>query len=210
MNFETFSQLEPLITSGMSTFQMENFVVNDSITPYRKLRQAMMEVKARMEVLANGEFDLQENQLKLKKAQLEAAQLTGIDKEIKEVEVRRLDYIINRTSTMRRQQTQEAEFFMSMVDSLISELGGLDKAKELLSDPKAQYEQEADYWTKRLGRGVYSDLINFGTITKGVVESISCLPLEQQKEIVRVALSQQESLTKLLDDTKDTLLVERD
>lgn len=210
MNFETFLQLEPLITSGMSTFQMENFVVNDSITPYRKLRQAMMEVKARMEVLANGEFDLQENQLKLKKAQLEAAQLTGIDKEIKEIEVKRLDYIINRTSTLRRQQTQEAEFFMSIVDSLIAELGGLDKAKELLSDPKVQYEQEADYWVKRLGRGVYSDLINFGTISKGVVESISCLPLEQQKEIVRVALSQQESLTKLLDDTKDTLLVERD
>lgn len=210
MNFELFLQLEPLITSGMSTFQMEHFVVNDSITPYRKLRQALMEVRARMEVLANGDFDLQENQLKRKKAALEAAKLVGVDQEIKQVEVNRLDYIINRTSTMRQQQTHEAEFFMSIVNKIIEDLGGLDKAKELLSNPELQYQQESEYWTKRLGRGVYSDLINFGTITKGVVESISCLPPEQQKEIIRVALNQQESLTKILEDTKDTLLVERD
>jgi hypothetical protein len=99
---------------------------------------------------------------------------------------------------------------MGIVDSIIEELGGLERTKELLGDPKLQYEQESAYWTKRLGRGVYSDLINYGTITKGVVESISCLPLDQQKEIIRVALNQQESLTKILEDTKDTLLVERD
>lgn len=210
MNFELFLQLEPLVTNGMSTFQMENFVVNESITPYRKLRQALMEVKARMEVLANGDFDLQENELKRKKARQEFETLTGIDKELKEVEIKRLDYIINRTSTMRQQQTREAEFFMGIASELIDQMGGVEKVKQCLNDPKYHYEQETDYWTKRLSRSVCSDFINFGTITKGVVESISCLPLEQQKEIIQVALNQQAQLTELLDNTRDTLLVSRD
>lgn len=210
MNFDLFLELEPLITHGMSRFQMQNFVINDSITPYRKLRQALMELKARAEVLTNGEFDLQENQLKLKKAQQEAAALTGIDREIKEVEVRRLEYIINRTSTVRLQQTQEAEFFMGVASELVEEFGGVERAKEVLGDPEVQYREETEYWTRRLGRGVFSDLINYGTISKGLVESISNLPMEIQQDIVRVALSQQETLTKLLEDTKDTMLVERD
>lgn len=210
MNLSTFLQFEPLISNGMSTFQMKNFVVNDSITPYRKLRQALIETKSRLEVLTTGEFDLQENQLRLQQAQLERDSLTGIDQQLKEIDIKRLEFTINRTSALRRQQTNEVEFFLGVVEELINEIGGVDKAIEMMSDPTQLMDNESDYWTRRLARGVYSDFINFGTITKGVIESISMLPVDKQQEIIKLALDQQISLTQMLDTTRDTLLVNRD
>ena len=210
MNFDLFLQLEPHVTNGMSTFQMENFVINDSITPYRKLRQALIEAKTRVEVLTSGNFDLQETEIKLARAKEEAGTLTGYDRQLKDLEVKRLEYTINRATGLRKQQTREVEFFMGMVAQLVESIGGVEKAIELLNDPKSQIDNEQDYWIKRLSRSVYSDFVNFGTISKGVVESIACLPLDTQKEIIQQALGQQQYLTDLLEDTKDTLLVNKD
>jgi hypothetical protein len=210
MNLDKFLHLEPLISNGMSTFQMKNFVVNDSITPYRKLRQALIETKSRLEVLTTGEFDLKENQLRLQQAQIDFASLAGIEQQLKELDIKRLEFTINRTSALRIQQTREVEFFLGIIEDLIVTVGGTEKAMEMLSDPQQLMDNESEYWTKRLARGVFSDFVNFGTITKGVIESISMLSTEQQQEIIQLALNQQMTLTNLVDSTRDKLLVTRD
>ena len=210
MDINLFSRLEPLITNGMSTFQMEYFVVNESITTYKKLKQAMVEAKGRLEVLANGEFDLEENMIKRERALLESEQCQGFELQLKNIEIKRLDYIINRTTAMRQQQTLEVEFFMSVIEKLVIEMGGIDCVRESLSDPEYMYQQESDYWTKKLGRSVFADFVNYGTISKGLSESITCLPTSQQAEIYKLAIDQQNQLTQLLTNTRDTLLVEQD
>jgi hypothetical protein len=210
MNLDKFLQLEHLISNGMSTFQMKNFVVNDSITPYRKLRQALIETKSRLEVLTTGEFDLKETQLRLQQAQIDLDNLDGINRQLKELDIKRLEFTINRTTALRVQQTREVEFFLGIIEDLINNLGGTEKAMEMLSDPQQLMDNESEYWTKRLARGVFSDFVNFGTITKGVIESISMLTPEQQQEIIQLALNQQMTLTSLVDSTRDKLLVTRD
>lgn len=210
MDINLFSRLEPLITNGMSTFQIEYFVINESITPYKKLKQALVEAKGRLEVLANGEFDLEENMIKRERALLESEQLQGFELRLKMIEIRRLEYIINRTTAMRQQQTAEAEFFMSVIEKLVTEMGGVDCVQESLSDPEYLYQQESDYWTKKLARSVFADFVNYGTISKGLSESITCLSVSQQEEIYKLAIDQQNQLTQLLTNTRDTLLVEQD
>jgi hypothetical protein len=210
MDIKLFTEIEPLITNGMSTFQIENFVVNESITPYKKLRQAMIEARGRLEVLANGEFDLLETQLKKQKAEMEAVHLSGIDLQLKEIEIKRFDYIINRTTGMRKQQQAEAEYFMTFVESLVKDMGGVEVVKEALQDPAYLYQQESEYWTRKLARSVFADFVNYGTISKGLTESIACLPKEQQKDIFLLAIDQQSTLTRIIDQARDTLLVEKD
>lgn len=210
MDIKLFTEIEPLITNGMSTFQIENFVVNESITPYKKLRQAMIEARGRLEVLANGEFDLLETQLKKQKAEMEAVHLSGIDLQLKEIEIKRFDYIINRTTGMRKQQQAEAEYFMTFVESLVKDMGGVEVVKEALQDPAYLYQQESEYWTRKLARSVFADFVNYGTISKGLTESIACLPKEQQKDIFLLAIDQQSTLTGIIDQARDTLLVEKD
>lgn len=210
MDINLFSKLEPLITNGMSTFQMEYFVVNESITTYKKLKQALIEAKGRLEVLANGAFDLEENMIKRERAIMESEQCQGFDLQLKAIEIKRLDYIINRTTVMRQQQTAEVEFFMSVIEGLVADMGGVDHVQELLASPEYLYQQETEYWTRKLGRSVFADFVNYGTISKGLSESITCLPASQQAEIYKLAIDQQNQLTQLLTNTRDTLLVEQD
>jgi len=211
MNIELFSKLEPLINNGMSTFQMEKFVINDSITPFRKLRQAFIEGKARIENLANNALELEELEIKKQIAELEAELLVRLEKDLKEVEIKRYKLNINRMRLQRDQITKEAEFFLGIVNDIINnDFGGIDHALEKLSDSDFYYQQESDFWTEKLARSVFADFVNFGTITKGLSESISCLPVDQQKSIFAQAIGQQETLSALLETTRDTLLVQRD
>jgi len=210
MDLELFLKLEPLTTGGMSTFQMQHFVINENITPYRKLRQAVIELRARLEVLAGAQLDFEEAELKKEKLIEEKAALTGIDQKLKDIELRRLDLIFNRRGTQLAQYEKEAQFFLDMVTKLTNDVGGFEKAQEVLSNPEAYNQTEEDYWTKRLARGMYSDFVNYGTVTKGVLESITALPIEQQHKIVNEALSNQAEFGELLNNTRDALLIEKD
>jgi hypothetical protein len=210
MDLDLFLKLEPLTSGGMSIFQMQNFVINENITPYRKLRQAIIELRARLEVLTSSQLDFEESELKRQKLIEERDLLTGIDQKLKDIEIRRLDLVFNRRSTQLAQYEKEAEFFVDMVRKITDEVGGFEKAQEVLSDPTLYNQTEEDYWTKRLARGMYSDFVNFGTVTKGVLESIVALPVEQQHKIVNIALANQDEFSQLLNNTRDALLVERD
>jgi hypothetical protein len=106
---------------------------------------------------------------------------------------------------------KETEFFLNTLTTIIdNDLGGIDKAVELLSNPEYHLESEKEFWTKKLARTAFSDFINYGTISKGTAESMACLSVEQRKEIVNLAINQQLELTSLLETGRDTVLVERD
>jgi hypothetical protein len=211
MNIELFLQIEPLISNGMSIFQMDKFVMNDSITPYRKLRQSLIEAKARLESLSSLDLDLEEVRLKKIKAEQEMSELQGIDQQLKEIQVRRYSFEINRKETHRQQLLKEAEFFLNTLTAIVaSDLGGVENAIELLSDPAYHMQSEQDFWTKKLARAAFSDFVNYGTISKGTVESMACLSVDQQKEIINLAINQQHELSLVLNETRDTVLVERD
>ena len=211
MNIDLFLQLEPLISNGMSVFQMEKFVINDSITPYRRLRQALVESKARLENVSSIDLDLEEVKLKKLKAEQEMANLEGIDQQLQEIQVRRFGFEVNRKEAHRLQVLREADFFLKVLTNIVNdELGGAEKTVELLNNPEYHMESEKDFWTKKLARTAFSDFINYGTIGKGTVESITCLPIEQQQEIIKLAINQQVELTSLLDTGRDNVLIERD
>jgi hypothetical protein len=212
MDIEIFSKLEPLISNGMSIFQMDKFVINDSITPFRKLRQAFIEGKSRVETLANSALDIEELEIKKQIAQAELDQLASdLQKKLKLVEIKRYELSLNRTRLHRTQIIKEAEFFLGIATDIINDhFGGIESAIKQLSDPEFYNQQEEDFWTEKMARSVFADLINFGTITKGLSESISCLSIEQQKLIFAEAMHQQDTLNILLENTKDNLLVQRD
>ncbi len=210
MDLELFLKLEPLTNGGMSVFQMQHFVINENITPYRKLRQAVIELRARLEVLAGSQLDFEEAELKKQKLIEEKEALTGIDQKLKDIEIRRVDLVFNRRGTQLAQYEKEAQFFVDMITKLTDDVGGFDKAQEILNNPELLNQTEEDYWTKRLARGMYSDFINYGTVGKGTLESIVALPIEQQHKIVNLALTNQADFAELLNNTKDALLIERD
>jgi len=191
---------------------MDKFVINENITPYKKLKQAVIEARTRIEVQTTTSFELEELHVKKQKAEFE--EMSDPDqfvKKLKNIEVRKLNFEINRTTARLSQLQMEAEFFLKQIEKIVNEnFNSIDAAIESLSDFEYQNEQELEYWTHKLSRSVYSDLINYGTISKGVLEAIACLTDQQQMAILSEAAIQQTVFHKLLDNSKDLSLVAND
>jgi hypothetical protein len=139
------------------------------------------------------------------------AKLEGIDQQLQEIQVRRYGFEVNRKETHRLQVLKEADFFLKVLTKIVNEeLGGVEKTIELLNNPEFHMESETEFWTKKLARSAFGDFVNYGTVSKGTVESIACLPIEQQREIINLAMNQQAELTSLLENGRDNILIERD
>jgi hypothetical protein len=211
MDISLFARLEPLISNGMSIFQMEKFVITDQLTPVRRLRQAFIEGRSRLEARTSKEFEIEEMQIKRQMAESALESLSGFELQLKQLDIKRYDFTLNRMRLSLDQLGKEADFFLSMTQEIIDkDFGGIDSCISKLSDPNFYLPAEEDFWTEKLSRSVFADLVNFGTITKGLSESISCLTLDQQKLIYAKAVEQQETLGRMLEATRDNLLAQRD
>jgi hypothetical protein len=216
MDTSRFSALVPHVTLGMSTFQMDNFVINDSITPYRKLRQAIIEAKTRIETCIMYELDVEEFEIKLEIARAETPEDSGarepnairIDsgaRKLNAIHIKRLEYELNRKRAMVNQITQEAQFFIDTIDQIVtSEYETTEQAVAALASPDRQYQEEQSFWVKKLARNAYADMVSTGVISKGVIDSIECLPAGQREAVLYngAMLTQQFAMefTKLKDD----------
>lgn len=214
-NINLFLSLEPLITNGMSIFQMDKFVINDHITPYRKLRQAIVETKARLENITSYKFDIEELEIKIEKVNHELSTIIldeqNFNYRLKKVELKRLEFELNRKQAVLLQIEKEAEFFLNVVHEIIEkDFSGIDSVITSFKDPHFHLTHEAQFWTEKLSRSVCSDFVNYGTISKGVLESLSNLGLDQQKTILDKAVEKQHDFSIMVNNSKDILLVNKD
>lgn len=211
MNISLFLQLEPHISGGMSDFQMSNFVINDNITPYRKLRQAVIEAKARLENITYFGFDLEELEIKKENAIHLTSTCDVRQLKLNELEIRRHTFEIDRKKTLLDQMKKEAVFFLTTIDTLVNtEFDGELSIIAKISSSRFQEDEESSFWVQKLSRSVFSDYVNYGTVSKGVLESIACLSTEQQAAIMSNATNQHMDFNIRLHKINDLLLVKKD
>lgn len=212
--------LEPHVSSGMSEFQMDHFVIKDSITPYRQLRQIIVETRARLENITSIGFDIEELKIKKEKAEWKISDLSKqicsheeIEYEIRlmKVQMDRCDFELNRKQSILNQQNAEVMFFNNQLIDLVNKVfGGPAKVLEDFKNSAFHNDNEKHFWTHKLARGAQSDLVNYGTISKGTLEAIMNLKQDQQKEIMNIAAGLAESTQRMLSDSRDTCLVSMD
>jgi len=205
-------KLNQYFSPGMTPFQMEYFVVEDFQTPYRKIRQAVVEIRSRVENKQAIEFDIEEADIKI--LQIDDKILYAIDDyetRLLKVDQNRLKFQIERKKAIINQINFEISSFISFLEQIaVAEYGSIDELMKNLTDVNFHIEQEKNYWTKKLSRSVASDLINFGTVTKGVIESVQNLPISQQTNILNSAMDSNLKFLSNLNLAKDTSLLALD
>ena len=206
MDLSLFLSLEERTTTGMTVFQMENFVISDQLTVYRKLRQAVIETRARLESITLIGFDLEELQIKKDKTQLEIA-ATDIEIRIKTLAIKRNDFEIDRKTRLLNQVNEELEFFINTINAIVSvNFASITVAVDTYGSKAYNDAGEANFWMEKLARSVFSDLVNYGTISKGVLESITCLDTEICNKILCAALEMNIKFQIKLGNEKDKAL----
>lgn len=213
MDISLYLSIEPHMSNGMSTFQMDNFVINESITPYRKLRQIVVEMRARLENITSMGFDIEELQIKKAKAEHDHSVCTDgkYAVQLLEVQIRRYDFELNRKQSILDQQKAEVQFFQTQLEKLAAaHPGGQEQLVKDLQDPDFHLLNEAHFWTHKLARGVQSDMVNYGTVSKGVLEAMLNLPADQQEQILLLGTGGALATQLALGGKRDQALIEQD
>lgn len=209
MTNQLFLKLDQYFTSGMTPFQMRNFVINDFITAYRKLRQLVVEIKARVENKISIMFEIEELQIKIDR--LNKIKPSDIfQSRLEDVERRRYEWQLRQKQTLITQIDFELTTFANVLNTLVEEQGGLDTLLTNLQSDEFHEKEESQYWIEKMASSAYSDFINYGTISKGVIDTIKLLPQESQHIVIEKALEKQYNTIAELNVYKDRLLVSKD
>ncbi|MGY8865283.1 MAG: hypothetical protein ACKVJK_06585 [Methylophagaceae bacterium] len=178
------------INSGQSRYQSEQFVANSQLTPYRMIKQCLLELETRhhswftvgnklarkkIEIkIAQREMDLSEDEL--------GKQLIAID----------IEDMAHDVKVWNRKIVQAEEEIIQY----------LDMVKEIAKDDEAlikkamgyDHEEERKYWIARMAKQAAMDMVSYGRIGSGNMDSIAMMPEEDQIMALATTLQYNERL----------------
>lgn len=210
---EVFYKAQECIEHSMSEFQIKQFVVEDHITPYRKVKQVVIELRSRLENKTMAEFERDEIQIDIDRLEHELefnVFANEFARRKHELELTKQKYMLDRKQSQLDLHEREIRVFMESFEKLVNEYGGEETFLEQITDAEYRNEEEKNYWTEKLARGLVGDLVSTGVISRGIYETVVNLPKEQQTLIYDKAIKTQMAIVHELEQSKDQFLVEND
>ena len=173
---------------GQTKFQNEYFVVNSQVSPYRQIRQAMMEIQGRTNAL-------QKTTIQFKRCMNDIARVTAA-METEENEFHKIDrqyelellYLDRQIWLNKIKQCKEE---LNGFFAIIKEKAGTDdpvKITELLEDKELENVEEHKYWIARMGKQAAVDVYATGRIGIGNLDSIAMMREEDQYATLNIAM----------------------
>lgn len=184
---ELQQEIQKLINThqtSMTQYQIDHFVVGEKMTPYRILRQILMELETRYRNLEITKRDKKIEELRIKQAKARMDKTTdAIDKEIQELEIEKREIDLDSISKTELNTVYEINVLEAQFQKLKSEFGDMS---QVLNDPNG----EEEYWINKFIKEAQVDIMTTGRVGKGVLDAIMSLPNEHQHFIIQNAVSQ--------------------
>lgn len=185
ISLDTRSEIESLISkhhTSMSQYQIDHFVVGEKMTPYRILRQILLELETRYKNKKLYSVDLKIEKLEIEKLKSELNNANGIEREIQELKIERR--IVDVTALEKNLQniTYEIEILENQY-RIIKEKH--QDTEELLFDESG----EEEYWINKFIKEAQVDIMTTGRVGKGVLDAIMSLPIELQNVVIQNAVT---------------------
>jgi hypothetical protein len=172
--------------NGQTDYQAEHFVANSQLTPYKKVRQAMMELEVRHHAYMEIRTNLRRAEVMDRKFQRDidilmergddiSAELTQIDKDKNQYDI-----------TIWRRKLRQAELEIESFLKIVKTYAPDEESLKFYTDINA--DEERKYWILRMGKQAAMDIIAFGRIGSGNMDSISMMSREEQIEALTIAI----------------------
>lgn len=168
---------------GMTPYQCANFVARSQLTPWRQVRQAYMELEVRYHAYQEIKTSLRKSELIRKKWLRDQAEATDeIAKEMLQVDIDKNDYDISIYKRKLIQAEREINAFLDVVKHYAK------TEEDLRYFAEDNPEEERKYWIARMGKQAAIDVIAYGRVGSGNMESIAMMPEEDQVETLAFAM----------------------
>ena len=172
-----------LVDSGMTDYQSKYFVAKSQITPYKQVRQALMELEVRYHAYQEIKTSLRKAEImRLKALKRKDSIDDDLEKELIQIDIDKGDYDITIWKRKLRQSEYEMDCFLDVVRQYAK------TEEELKYFLQKNEEEERQYWVARMGKQAALDIIAFGRVGSGNMDSIAMMHKDDQLAALTVAM----------------------
>lgn len=172
-----------LSDTGMTDYQCKHFVANSQITPYKKVKQAMMELEVRYHAYQEIKASLRRAEImRLKWLQQKEMVQDPLDKELIQIDIDKNDYDI----TIWKRKLRQSEYEMKSFLEVVKEHAQTEDQFEYYIGRNE--EEEKNYWVARMAKQAALDIIAFGRVGSGNMDSIAMMSKDDQLETLTMAV----------------------
>jgi len=167
---------------AMSDYQMNNFVINSQLTDFRQVKQIILELSGRYDILKESEIDLERRKITKEKIEHELSKCEDpFDKKFLELD---LKVCIKDIEAVERRRTTQINDYNFFADKIKARFKNKEELKNFLENP----EEERKYWIARMGKQAAIDILSMSRISVGNMDSIAMMSEDDQVKVLSVAL----------------------
>ena len=191
------------LQGGQTKYQNTAFVVGSQLTPFMKMKQALMELETRNHGYVELQYRIKLCKNKIKKIE-RSIEWEKDDLEIEnlEIELEKAFYDLTIFEKKEIPFEQEIDDFCDIVREL------KDPDTPLLDYLKVSEEEDRKYWITRMAKQSAVDMHTLGRIGSGNLDSILQMPPEDQLQAIQGAVEHATLLTAGVDKLTQQLLPE--
>jgi len=190
------------VNTSMSDYQCQHFVAKSQITPYKQVRQSLMELEVRYHAYQEIRNSLRKAEIHRKKMILQIESTPDeLDRELIKIDLEKNDYDITIWKRKLVQSQFEINAFIAVIKKFVK------NEDELQYYLQFNEEEERKYWIARMGKQAAIDIIAFGRVGSGNMDSIAMMDERDQLETLRLAIEYSglvnAGMTKISHDIQD-------
>jgi hypothetical protein len=180
------------LSFALPKYKAENFVGGAQITPYAKLRQWLMELRSREDAAEHMEYLLRKKEIEIQLEHEKMEFLTEpLRKELVELGIKDMHIDLRKYQRNLKDAYRERQIFIDLIkDFLVSDDSKMPDGgslMEVFNNQLLEDKYEKDYWSVRMAKQAMLDMISYGRVGTGNLDSILMMSPEQQKEVMALA-----------------------
>lgn len=166
-----------------SEYQVENFVVNTGVVDYRKAKQCLIEIEQRQQAYEDVEFGQRKSAAEIEILKESLSQETSpAKKSLIEIEIEeKQNHLVRGERRLKGIRTEQLRYIEQFKKFAKTD----DEVKQL---KESSVEEERKYWIARMGKQAAMEMLSYGKIGTGNMESIMQMPKEDQMQVISGAL----------------------
>jgi len=182
------------VSFALPKYKADNFVGGAQITPYAKLKQWLLELRGREDIVEHLEYTVRKQELEIQ-IQEESKEFLTDSKRKQLVDLTIADMKIDLRKFQRNLKDAhiERQGFIDLIKDFLES----DDAKlpdggnliDVIGNKELEHKYEHEYWTVRMAKQAMLDMVSYGRIGTGNLDSILMMSPDQQKGVLSLASS---------------------
>lgn len=189
---EKIMQISESMSFALPKYKAYNFVGGAQITAYAKLKQWLLELRGREDAVEHLEYVLKKAELEVEMDE-ESKEFITDPKRKQMVDLTIADKMVDIRKFKRnlKDAYRERQSFIDLIKEFLETEEAIlpdgTKLIDVFGNPELEEKYEHEYWTVRMAKQAMLDMISYGRIGTGNLDSILMMDPEQQKQVLSLA-----------------------